>query len=159
MRRTIPIAVTAAALLASTAAAPASAAGVERISLIGTNSSGVFSAIATGAFTDGGLARLKADRVTLYLTHGTITITHRPKNPVRHVDQATCLGVVTHGGSYAMVKGTGAYAGISGRGGYRGRYIGVGQPAGNGCATGLQPFAQQSSVQLRGPVTLARAPS
>jgi hypothetical protein len=32
MRRTIPIAVTAAALLASTAAAPASAAGVERIS-------------------------------------------------------------------------------------------------------------------------------
>jgi hypothetical protein len=151
MRRTIPVAVAAAALLASTAAAPASAAGIERISLVSTNSSGVFSAIATGAFADGGLARMKADSGTLYLSRGTITITRRPTHPTRDVDQATCLGVVTHGGNYVMVRGTGAYAGISGRG----RYTAVGQPADNGCATGIQPFAQQSSLQLRGPVTLA----
>jgi hypothetical protein len=155
MRRTIPVAVAAAALLASTAAAPASAAGIERISLVSTNSSGVFSAIATGAFADGGLARMKADSGTLHLSRGTITITRRPTHPTRDVDQATCLGVVTHGGSYVMVRGTGAYVGISGRGRYRGRYTVVGQPADNGCATGIQPFAQQSSLRLRGPVTLA----
>jgi hypothetical protein len=116
MRTIMLAAVAAAAVLAAAGTPPASAASIERISLVATNSSGAFSAIATGAFTDGGMAQLQGPEGMLFLAHGTITITHRRDKPIRHVNRNTCVTVVTHGGTYTIVAGTGTYAAITGSG-------------------------------------------
>jgi hypothetical protein len=120
---------------------------------VSTKSNGTFSAIATGAFTDGGTARLRNGHSVLYLSKGQIELTHTPGRPSRHVDTKTCLGVVRQSGTYTFISGTGAYQGIHGSGRYTGHYTALGKPANGKCTPGVE-LAAHLDIGFRGSVSL-----
>ena len=126
MRKSTLVAIAAAILAALTATASASAA-TERFSFMGTVSDGSYSVIATGAFKDGGTARVRNRHGKLWLRDGTIQLTTHHSKPKVHVDLTSCVGQVTQTGSYRIVGGTGAYKGIRGSGRLVGHYAAVGR--------------------------------
>ena len=75
-----------------------------------------FSAIATGAFTDGGTATLLNSKGTLRLRNGTIKTTQKTGRPVARANTKTCYEHLSEKGSYKIVGGTGKYKGITGSG-------------------------------------------
>ena len=75
-----------------------------------------FSAIATGAFTDGGTATLLTRTGTLKFRSGTIKITQKPGQPVVKANTRTCYEHLSESGTYKIVGGTGKYERITGSG-------------------------------------------
>jgi hypothetical protein len=159
MRKTILAAATAAiAALAITAAATASASTTtEHFSFIDTSdSSQAASAIATGAFTDGGTTVLNRGSDTMRLSNGTIKIeihfTHAPKT---NANPTTCLVTENSSGTYTLANGTGTYKGISGSGHFAQAAHQVGPTTHGKCSlTSGNPIASQQTVTASGPVSL-----
>ena len=75
-----------------------------------------FSAIATGAFTDGGTATLLTRSAKLKLRRGTIDVSTKPGQPVVRANTKTCYEHLSEEGTYKIVGGTGTYRGIKGSG-------------------------------------------
>jgi hypothetical protein len=142
---------TVAALGATTASA---SAATERFSFMGTVSDGSYSVIATGAFTDGGIAKVRNGRGKLWLRDGTITLKTHHRKPKVRIDQTSCVGKVTESGTYKLVGGTGAYKGIRGSGAFKGRYTAVGRKVDGACSRTTHPAAAQLTLKARGPVTV-----
>jgi hypothetical protein len=155
VRRGIPVAIAATVVSLGAATASASAA-TERFSFMGTVSNGSYSVIATGAFKDGGTARVRNGHGKLWLRDGTIQLTTHHSKPKVHVDLTSCVGQVTQTGSYRIVGGTGAYKGIRGSGKLVGHYAAVGRKAKTGeCSRTTHPAAAQLTLVGRGPIVLA----
>jgi hypothetical protein len=154
VRKSTLVAIAAAILAALTATASASAA-TERFSFMGTVSDGSYSVIATGAFTDGGIARVRNGHGTLWLRDGTITLKTRHRKPKVHIDETSCVGEVTESGTYKLVGGTGAYKGIRGSGTLEGHYTAVGRKKDGVCSRTTDPAAAQLTLIGRGPITLS----
>jgi hypothetical protein len=151
-----PLVATAAATVAALTATTASAsAATERFSFMGTISNGSYSVIATGAFTDGGIARVRNGHGTLWLRDGTITLKTRHRKPKVHIDETSCVGEVTESGTYTLVGGTGAYKGIHGSGTLEGHYTSVGSKKNGVCSRTARPAAAQLTLIGRGPITLS----
>ena len=154
MRQGTLVAITTATVAALGAATASASAATERFSFMGTVSDGSYSVIATGAFTDGGIAKVRNGRGKLWLRDGTISLKTRHGKPKVHVDQESCVGKVTESGTYTLVGGTGAYKGIRGSGTFKGRYTAVGRKVDGACSRTTHPAAAQLILKARGPVTL-----
>jgi hypothetical protein len=114
--RIIPIALALAAAITATSSATASTRS-EHFSLVTTStnpSSHEFSAIATGAFTDGGTASINNGTVTMRLSAGTITLELTAHH--QHTSNVNCAQTKSIDGTYQITGGTGAYDGIQGAG-------------------------------------------
>jgi hypothetical protein len=154
VRKGTLVATAAATVAALTATTASASAATERFSFMGTISNGSYSVIATGAFTDGGTARVRNGHGKLWLRDGTITLKTRHHKPKVHVDQTSCVGEVTESGTYTLVGGTGAYKGIHGSGTLEGHYTAVGRKKDGACSMTTHPAAAQLTLIGRGPITL-----
>lgn len=154
MRRSTLVAIATATVAALGAATASASAATERFSFMGTVSDGSYSVIATGAFTDGGIAKLRNGRGKLWLRDGTITLKTHHRKPKVHVDDTSCVGEVTESGTYKVVGGTGAYKGIRGSGTLKGHYTAVGRKKDGACSKTTHPAAAQLTVIGRGPIKL-----
>lgn len=147
--------VAAASLAISGVATAAPTTKTEHFSFITTSSTGnTFSAIATGAFTDGGTAVLPSGKGTLKLSRGTIKVTAKSGRARNTFNAKTCLAVTVQPGTFKIVSGTGSYAGISGSGKYVAKFTAVGATVGGKCSMKANPLATQGSILASGPVTL-----
>lgn len=116
-----------------------------------TQSGTTFSAIATGAFSDGGTATKTGSVLTLQLSKGSITIA--VKNKHRNVSKGTgCVQVQSSSGAYTITAGTGGYSGISGSGAAAVSSTFVQAQSGGSCST--SQLAVQATVAASGPVSL-----
>lgn len=114
-----------------------------------------FSAIATGAFTDGGTATLLTDKGTLKLRSGTIKITQKAGTPVLRANTTTCYEHLLERGTYDIVGGTGKYKGITGSGKFTLSIREVGPLVHGKCdTTTAKRVAGQAITTASGPVTL-----
>jgi hypothetical protein len=139
---------------ASPAAGPATS-GTEYIQVMSTSATGAFSAIARGAFTAGGQARLGDARVgTIAFGDGTIVLSHRPGRSSSRFYPGGCLSLISQSGSYQIVRGTGRFAGIGGHGTYQLSLEIVGARVHGQCSSARPPLAQQELLRLAGPVRL-----
>lgn len=154
MRKSTLVAIATATVVALGTAAASASAATERFSFMGTVSNGNYSVIATGAFSDGGIAHVRNGRGKLWLRDGTIRLKTHHRKPKAHIDQTSCVGKVTESGTYKLVGGTGAYKGIRGSGTFKGRYTAVGRKVDGACARTTHPAAAQLILLARGPVTL-----
>jgi hypothetical protein len=142
-------------LAISGAATAAPTTKTEHFSFISTSATqSSFSAIATGAFTDGGTALLPSGKGTLKLSGGTIKVTAKAGRVKNNFDTKTCLGVSVQPGTYKIVSGTRSYAGISGSGKYVAKFTQVGAIVGGKCSMKANPVASQAIILASGPVTL-----
>jgi hypothetical protein len=114
-----------------------------------------FSAIATGAFTDGGTATLLTKSGKLKLRQGTIDVSTKPGQPVLNADTKTCYEHLLEKGTYKIVGGTGMYKGIKGSGKFTLRLREVGPLVHGKCDTKTaKRVAGQAVITASGPVTL-----
>jgi hypothetical protein len=145
----------AASLAISGAATAAPTTKTEHFSFISTSITGdSFSAIVTGAFTDGGTAVLPSGKGTVKLSGGTIKVTAKSGRAKSNFNAKTCLAVTVQPGTYKIVSATGKYAGITGSGKYVAKFTQVGAIVGGKCSMKANPVASQASIQASGPVTL-----
>jgi hypothetical protein len=145
----------AASLAISGAATAAPTTKTEHFSFITTSITGnSFSAIATGAFTDGGTATLPSGKGTLKLSGGTIKVTAKSGRAKNNFNAKTCLATTVQPGTYTIVSGTRRYAGISGSGKYTVTFTQVGAIVGGKCSMKASPVASQGIILASGPVTL-----
>jgi len=129
--------------------------GTEYVQIMSTSATGPASAIARGAFTAAGQARLGGGRTgTIAFPGGTIVLSHRAGKNSAHFYPAGCLSVISQSGSYRIVRGTGRYAGISGHGTYQLSLEMVGARVRGVCSPAKPPVAQQELLRLSGPVRL-----
>ena len=144
--------------VAAASAAPAArqaVSGTEYVQIMSTSATGPASAIARGAFTAAGQARLGDARTgTIVFPGGTIVLSHRAGKNSAHFYPAGCLSVISQSGSYRIVRGTGRYAGISGHGTYQLSLEMVGARVHGACSSARPPVAQQELLRLAGPVRL-----
>jgi hypothetical protein len=163
MRKAIPAAGGATALVTAIAIAGATAAGpsTEHFSLIDTATSAtppVFSAVATGRFTTGGTAtetNRPTKQILLRFPAGTITLTGSGKSRPRLTKLQTataCLQTKRVSDPYTIASGTGAYKGITGSGTVTHDVTFVEAAAGGRCAASF--LAVQAQVTASGPVSL-----
>lgn len=114
-----------------------------------------FSAIATGAFTDGGTATLLAKGGKLKLREGTIKVSTKPGRPVLRANTKTCYEHLSESGTYKIVGGTGRYKGINGSGKYILRLREIGPLVHGRCnVKTAKRVAGQAVITATGPVTL-----
>ena len=115
-----------------------------------------FSAIATGAFTDGGTATLLTKSGKLKLRSGTIEVsTKQQGQPVLSANTKTCYEHLTEKGTYKIVGGTGAYKGIKGSGKFTLRIREIGPFVNGKCdLKTAKRVAGQAVITAAGPVTL-----
>lgn len=114
-----------------------------------------FSAIATGAFTDGGTATLLASKGTLKFRNGTIKTTQKSGKPVARANTRTCYETLSEKGTYKIVGGTGAYTGIKGSGKFTLSIHEIGPLVHGKCNTkSSKRVAAQAIITASGPVTL-----
>ena len=114
-----------------------------------------FSAIATGAFTDGGTATLLTKSGTLKLRKGTIEISTKAGRPVLRANTKTCYEHLAEKGTYKIVGGTGTYKGITGSGTFTLSIREVGPLVHGRCNTKTaKRVAGQAIISANGPVTL-----
>ena len=157
MRRTLRAAAVAGAATAIAIVGVATASAgtkIENLSLVSTSTSGAYSAIATGAFTDGGIAITQDNLGTLRLQKGTIKLTLKAGKGSQSINLRTCLATATQPGTYKVTSGTGAYKRITGSGSYVERVSEVGRIVKGKCSRIANPVAVQDSITAHGPVTL-----
>jgi hypothetical protein len=145
------------ALAITGAATATTSTKIEHFSFIQTQTSGneyLYSAIATGDFTDGGTAIAGKPIATLRLSRGTITpmTTHRQAKSTANLK--LCLETYANSGTYKVVSGTRAYKGISGSGKYTIHTTGVGPISNGKCLTTANGIADQGIILASGPVSL-----
>ncbi len=136
-------------------ATPRTASGTEYVQVMSTapGSSGPYSAIARGVFTEAGQARLGDARIgTITFPGGTILLSHHAGHGSSQFDPKGCLSVVSQSGTYQIVRGTGRYAGISGHGTYQLSVEIVGARVRGDCSSATPPLAQQELLRLAGSV-------
>lgn len=128
--------------------------GTEHIQIMSTTS-GNASAIAYGAFTAAGAARLGGAKVGLIvLQGGTIKLSHHAAKTTGNFSPSTCLNSVSQAGSYKILSGTGRYAGIRGHGTFKLSFLFVTRRVHGACSASKAPVAQQELLRLSGPVRL-----
>jgi hypothetical protein len=157
MRRTIRVAVAvgAAMAIAIVGAATASAGTkIEHFSFMTTTATNGYTAIATGAFTDGGAALLQVPQGAIKLQRGTIKLAIKVGKPSESINLKACLGVSTQPGTYKVVGGTGAYKGIAGSGSFVAHYTEVGKIVNGKCSKTAKPVASEGIITASGPVTM-----
>ncbi len=116
-----------------------------------TQSSTTYSALATGAFADGGTATKTGSVLTLELSKGSITLA--VKNKHHNVSDGTgCVQTLSSSGTYTITGGTGAYSGISGSGTATVNGTFVESQSGGSCSSSM--LAGQETVAASGPVSL-----
>jgi hypothetical protein len=149
-------AVTGAAVASASPGAHQGASGTEYVQIMSASTtSGPASAIARGAFTAAGQARLGDARIgTIAFPGGTIALSHRPAKSSSHFYPAGCLSLISQSGSYRIVRGNGRYAGISGHGTYQLSLEIVAARVHGGCSSAKPPVAQQELLRLAGPVRM-----
>ncbi len=116
LTRIIPVALALAAAITATSSATASTRS-EHFSLVTTSTSPsnhVFSAIATGAFTAGGTARISGGTAAMRFSAGTITLALTARHT--RTTNTDCVQTKRIDGAYRITGGTGAYAGMHGSG-------------------------------------------
>lgn len=114
-----------------------------------------FSAIATGAFTDGGTATLLTKSGKLKLRKGTIEVSTKQGQPVLSANTKTCYEHLTLKGTYKLVGGTGTYKGIKGSGKFTLRLREIGPFVNGKCdLKTAKRVAGQAVIAAAGPVTL-----
>jgi hypothetical protein len=155
-------AVAAAGAIAVTGATAASAAprvqppasGNEHLQIMSTSTtSSRASAIAYGAFTAAGTAKLDSAPVgTIAFPGGTIKISHHPGKGTMRFSPETCLTVIRQPGTYTITGGTGKYTGITGHGSYQLSLTFIASRTAGKCSTGIPPVGQQELLRLTGPV-------
>jgi hypothetical protein len=140
---------------ASGAPAQSSRHGAERFVFVGTSTkSGLFSVIATGLFTDGGIVNIFSLKPEIRLGAGTIRFRDIDRPGKAKLNRATCLLTIAGHGTYRLSHGTGKYVGISGSG----RFTTIGRlvyprKANGKCASSQHPLAFQGIITLTGSVT------
>jgi hypothetical protein len=135
--------------------APASAHGTEHMTYVGNSvTSGVYSVIATGVFTDGGSINLSAQTGLIKLGAGSITVQPKFGKMTQRFNKRTCLLTMTGSGTYKIVKGTRRYAGITGSGHFKTVDEQVNARKANGTCSTTRELAFQGAITLTGPVTL-----
>jgi hypothetical protein len=134
-------------------AAPRAASGTEYVQVMSTSAAGPASAIARGAFTAAGQARLGDARVgTIVFRGGTVVLSHRPGKGSSRFYPGACLSLISQSGTYQIVRGTGRYAGISGHGTYQLSLEIVAARVHGACSSAKPPVAQQELLLRAGPV-------
>jgi hypothetical protein len=157
MRKTI-ITITAAAAIAALAitvtATASTTTKTEKLSFIDTsNSSQVYSVIATGAFTDGGSILIKSG--SMPLSRGTIhSSSHFNGPPQATTNNKTCLMTTHATGTYKLSSGTGAYQGINGSGNFTYSARQVYPRVAGKCSFSKTPVGSQQIITGSGPVSL-----
>jgi hypothetical protein len=148
------MALTASAAAHAAAVARPAVPGIEHVQIMSASTSpGPASAIAYGAFTAGGTARIgSAPAGELLFRGGTIRLRHHAGRPTVHFSPVTCLTMISQPGTYAITGGTGRYAGISGHGTYQLSFTFIGARGPGGCTAKGAPVAQQELLRLAGPV-------
>ena len=115
-----------------------------------------YSAIATGAFTDGGTATIRGRTSTLKLRSGTIRVTQKTaRKPVLKANEKTCYEHLSENGTYKIVGGTGKYNGIKGSGKFSLTLREIGPLVHGKCdLKTAKRVAAQAIITATGPVTL-----
>jgi hypothetical protein len=114
-----------------------------------------FSAIATGAFTDGGSATLLTKTGKLILRNGTINVTEKQGKPIATANTKTCYEHLSDNGTYKIIGGTGRYKGITGSGKFTLSIREIGPLVHGKCDTKTaKRVAGQAFITASGPVTL-----
>jgi hypothetical protein len=158
------LAAAAAAAIATTGVTAASASprsqpavsGTEHVQIMSTSTtSKTASAIAYGAFTAAGTAKLGSARAgTIAFPGGTIKLSHHAGKGTMHFSPKTCLATISQPGTYKITGGTGKYAGITGHGTYQLSFTFIASRTAGKCSTAVPPIAQQELLRLSGPVHL-----
>ena len=114
-----------------------------------------YSAIATGAFTDGGTATLLATKGVLRLRNGTIDTVQQTGKPILKANTKTCYEHLSENGTYKIVGGTGTYKGITGSGKFTLSIREIGPLVHGKCDTKTaKRVAGQAIITASGPVKL-----
>jgi hypothetical protein len=151
LTRFVPIALALVAAITATSSATASTRS-EHFSLITTSTSATnhdFSAIATGAFADGGTALVNNGTVTMRLSAGTLTLALTANH--QSTTGADCAHTKTIRGTYQITGGTGAYAAMQGSGNVVFTVTVVEANTNGTCSTA--PIAAQGIVTAEGAVS------
>src|SRR5580704_3445734 len=132
----------------------AAAAGVEKFSLMDastTQSNVVYSAIATGAFTDGGTASKVGAVLTLQLSKGSITLQIKSKHHGA-IAEHDCAQTQSSSGDYTITGGTGSYSNVTGAGSATVNVTLVEADSDGNCSS--VPLAAQGTISASGHVSL-----
>ncbi len=150
------ITVTGVTAASATPASQPAVSGTEHVQIMSTaRASKTASAIAYGAFTAAGTAKLDSAPVgTIAFPGGTIKISHHPGKGTMRFSPETCLTVIRQPGTYTITGGTGKYAGITGHGTYQLRFTFIAARRAGKCSTAAPPVARQELLRLSGPVHL-----
>ncbi len=150
------IAVTGVTAASATPRTQPAISGTEHVQVMSTSTtSSPATAIAYGAFTAAGTAKLGSARVgTIAFPGGTIKLSHHAGKGTMRFSPRTCLAMISQPGTYKIIGGTGKYAGISGRGTYQLNLTFIAARANGRCSTAAPPAAQQELLRLSGPVHL-----
>jgi len=111
----------------------------------------VYSAIATGEFTDGGTATMSGKTLTIQLAAGTIAFAIK-KGHHNVAEGPGCVQHQTSSGAYSITGGTGAYKSISGSGTTSVSVTFVESASGSSCSS--VPTAAQAIIIAGEPVSL-----
>jgi hypothetical protein len=153
-------ALVAAASLAVTGLTAASAhtSGVSRtehFQIVAASAAGAPTVIATGVFTDSGVARPGARADTFVLKQGSFQFAHKVTGTIHHFNPVTCLDQLRQTGTYTVSHGTGEYNGISGSGTFVFSLQFIESRVSGKCSATVPPVALQLVIRASGPVSLS----